>query len=55
MSRGLTEDPTPEESEYGISDVVNINYAMIVHLQALEAKMNAIMDHLGVETPEEEL
>jgi hypothetical protein len=49
MSRGLTEDSTPEKVEYGLTDVFELNYAMMMHLGLIDSKLDAIMDHLGLE------
>lgn len=49
MSRGLTEESKPEETEYGIADLVDINYSMIMHIQQLENKIDLLIEHLGIE------
>ena len=49
MSRGLTDDSEPQKSEYSLTDVFELNYAMMMHLGLIDAKLDAIMEHLGLE------
>jgi hypothetical protein len=49
MSRGLTEDSEPQKTPYSLEDVFELSYAMMMHLGLMDSKIDAIMEHLGLE------
>lgn len=49
MSRGLTDDFTPEEPEIDNKEVLNAILAIALYLEEIETKIDRISKHLGLD------